>query len=187
MRRDHYRRAGRLAALGVIMARLFQASESAEARRGRGDRLGRRLATALTRAPPPSPRCRRRAPATQGDDRSGPGCGRRPISESVPHSPPTAITASPRGDHGEVARLADPGRDDVGAVRVGLLDRDRPGRSRSRRRRPAPRPAPPPPSPRPRPPQTTVTPASASSRPTSSASRPSSEPGSPRLEPMTAT
>ena len=60
-------------------------------------------------------------------DRSGPGCGRGRSPTSVPHSPPIAIAASPRGDHGEVARLADPGRDDVGAVRVRLLRLETPG------------------------------------------------------------
>ena len=37
----------------------------------------------------------------------------KPISASVPQLPPSAITASARGGDGEVARVPDPGHDDV--------------------------------------------------------------------------
>ena len=85
-------------------------------------------------------------PAAQGDDRPAEIAGVGDLRQR----PPFAADRDRRlagGDDGEVARLADPGRDHVGAVRVRLRRGRPPAGSRSRCRRPRSPPAPPPPSP----------------------------------------
>ena len=111
LRRDHYRREDGSPALGADHGapRSWTEARGARApasRRGRPDRLLGGLDRDHARARPPSARVPPGAQLRRAT--TGPAESRAwPISESVPHSPPTAITASPRGDDGEVAGVAD--------------------------------------------------------------------------------
>ena len=71
-----------------------------------------------------------------------------PISESVPHSPPTAITTSPEATTARLRAWPMPVATTSVQSRIRLRDRVARERSRSPRRRPRQRPARPPPSPR---------------------------------------